>query len=746
MGRAATITRRTLLVGTVAVTGGFAVGYWQYKKPHKNPLLANLKDDQFALTPYVQIDQKGVTLITPRAEMGQGIHTTLAALIAEELDVELDAVAVAHGPASKAYYNTAMFEEGVPYAPTDVSDSAERARRFMRIPAKFLAMQVTGGSSSVPDGYFKMRQAGAAARHVLLQAAAELTNVPIEQLSTSNGAVALPDGARLNYSELAQRAAQFEPPQSPTLKPSRDWRLLGRSLPRVDVVAKSTGTAEYSIDVELPGMLYATVLANPHLGAALNSFDASAALAMRGIDSVVDIDNGVAVLATNTWYALKAARAIDVDWADADYPVTHTAMLDEIAASFTEERLDSEFRNDGDVERLFAEADVIDAEYRVPFLAHATMEPMNATAWLQSDRLDVWAGTQFPTQVVEEAEAITGLDAAQIHVHTTLMGGGFGRRSEMDFVKQAIQIAKARPGVPIKTTWSREEDITHDFYRPAAVARFRGAAKDGVVHGFALDAAALSVAESQFGRYGINVPGPDATIVQGAWEQPYAIQNYRVRGYRAPAMLPVSSWRAVGASQNGFFHESAMDELARAAGRDPLELRLDLIDDSPSLQVLEAVASLSNWSGARPEGHGLGIAFVHSFGVPTAEVVEVVVEEDRVRILNVYAAVDVGVALDPRNIEAQVQSGINFGLAAAMHGEVTIEDGEVQQTNFHQYDGLRTQQAPKIHVKILENNPKVRGIGEPGLPPIAPALANAIAAATGRRIRELPLSKFFSFV
>jgi len=745
MGRIAKITRRTFLIGSVAITGGVAIGYWKYKQPYDNPLLTDLASGEAALTPYVLIDQSGITIIAPRAEMGQGVHTTLAALVAEELDVSLNDVRVEHGPASKAYYNAAILEEAVPFAQTDQGRMAENARSFVHVPAKFLGMQVTGGSSSMPDGYVKMRAAGAAARQVLLEAAAKRLGAAVSSLKTENGAVIANDGTRVPYTELAVAAAGIEPPSDPQLKPRSEWRLLGKSLPRVDMVSKCTGTAEFSIDVRLPGMLYATVKKNPRLGGKMSGYDAAKALAMPGVTKVIAFDDGVAVVANNSWRAFQAAKAITFDWGAAPYPSSTQEMLAKVEASFDKDYQDSRFRDDGDIEKALIEADVLEAEYRVPFLAHATMEPMNATALLKDGRLDVWVGTQMPTQVRVEAEAITGLESENIHVHTTLMGGGFGRRAEMDFVKQAIEVARAMQGTPVKLTWTREEDMTHDAYRPAAIARFRAAVADGVPTACELNLATLSVVESQMGRIGLPVPGPDISIVQSAWDQPYSIPNYRVTGYRTPAMLPVTSWRSVGASQNGFFHESMIDELAHAAGSDPLEMRLKLMNHDASRKVLEAVAELSGWGSALQDGHGRGVAFVLSFGVPVAEVIEVADTAKGIKIVNAWAAVDVGTALDPRNIEAQVQSGLNFGLAAAIMGEITVQDGKVQQTNFHSYDSIRMHQAPPIEVRVLENGDRIRGIGEPGLPPAAPALANAIFAATGQRIRELPLKKHIRF-
>ena len=739
------IVRRTFLIGSAAIAGGVAFGYWYVTKPYPNPLKDNLEDGQAALTPYVLVDQAGVSIIVPRAEMGQGVVTTLAAFVAEELDIALDDVNVIHGPASKAYYNGALLEEGASLRATDESAGAERMRSLMHIPAKLLGMQITGGSSSTPDAYEKMRKAGAAARMALIKAASRKLNVSERDLSTENGAVITPDGARIPYADLAVDARKITPPKNPQLKPKSEWRILGKSQPRVDMVGKCTGTAEYAIDVRLPGMLFATVKMNPHLEAAMTSFDASAAEAMPGVKKVFALDGGVAVVASNTWNAWRAAETVDCEWAPAAYPATSAAQRQNLANSFTEEFEDSHLRKDGDVDEAFAEATVIEGEYYAPYLAHATMEPMNAVAWLRNGEIDIWAGNQAPVQVVKEAAAITGLAEDNIRVHTPYMGGGFGRRAEMDFAKQAITIAKEMEGIPIKLTWSREEDITHDAYRPSAMARFRASLKNGKPNAIELKLAATSVVDSQFGRLGLSLPGPDSTIVQNAWDAPYDVENYDVYGYKAPMMLPVSSWRSVGASQNAFFQESMIDELAVAADADPIAMRLDMMSHEPSRKVIEAAAEMANWGAASMPGHARGAAFFLSFGVPTAQIVEIERTPRGVRLVKVWAAVDVGEAMDPANIEAQVQSGVIYGLSAAINGEITVEDGKVQQSNFHDYDALRLYQSPPIDVKILENGEKIRGIGEPGLPPIAPALANAVYALTGERIRELPLKHAIKF-
>lgn len=742
------ITRRTFLIGSVALGGGVLFGYYKYKQPYPNPLKKGLAPGDAALTPYVFIDSKGITVIAPRAEMGQGVRTTLATLVAEELDIDVADINVEHGPASKAYYNAAVLEEGTPFPPHDQSAMAENVRGFMAVPAKFFGMQITGGSSSAKDAYEKMRIAGAAARHALVEAASVKHGVATSQLKTVNGHVVLPDGTSIPYTQLASLAASVDLPSDVTLKPKSEWKQLGRSTPKIDMVDKVTGQATFGIDVAHDDMLYATIKMNPNLGGSMLSYDDSEAKKMRGVKHIFAIeDKGVAVVATNTWYAFKAAEKIVFEWQKASYPDDTDGLFAQAVKAFDGEQ-DSQQRNDGDVSIALTEAgsQVVSREYRAPLLAHATMEPMNATALLSGDKLEVWAGNQSPTFALQEAERVTGIPQDNIQIHTTYLGGGFGRRAEMDFIVYAVQVAKKLEGIPVKVTWSREEDMTHDCYRPFAIARMQGVTEGKSVAALDVKMASPSVMESQMGRLGLSMPGPDATIVQAAWDQPYMIENYRVTGYRVPHGIPVSSWRSVGASQNGFFCESMMDELAIEAGADPVTMRLSLIDHVPSRKVIESAAEMANWGAQLPANHGMGFAFVTSFGVPVAQVIEVENTPLGIKIINVYAVADVGIALDPGNLDAQLISGINFGLAAAMMGEISVKHGKVEQTNFHNYDSIRMHQAPKIHTKILENSDHIKGIGEPGTPPAAPALANAIFAATGQRIREMPMNKHIRFV
>lgn len=743
MARLATIARRTFLFGAVAVAGGAAFGWWKYRTPYANPLADDLADGAATLNPYVLIDAKGVTLIAPRAEMGQGVHTTLAALVAEEMDLDLAAVTVIHGPASSAYFNAGVLEEGAPFLPIDESWTANTVRGAMHVPAKFLGFQITGGSSSIIDAFDKMRLAGAAARAALVQAAAERLKVAAATLKTMEGAVIAPDGTRLAYTDLAADAARQSLSAAPQPKPRSDWRLLGKSQPRVDMVAKVTGTAAFTADLRLPGMRFATPRTNPNLGAPMNAVDTTAAMAVPGVEKIVPIPGGVAVVATSTWAAFKGAEALTFDWAPAAYPADSAALSQALADAMVPDHQDSRNRDDGDVDAALT-GDIFTARYSVPYLAHATMEPLTAAAHLQNGRLTVWAGNQAPTQVLTEAAAITGLPVSAIRVETRLMGGGFGRRAEMDFIKQAITVAKAMEGTPILLTWSREEDMTHDTYRPAALSTVRAKLVDGRIAAFDLSTCSSSVIESQVGRLGYSIPGPDATIVQGAADQPYTFANYRVTGYRAPAMVPVSSWRSVGNSQNVFFSETAVDELAHLAGADPIAFRMSHLAHEPSRAVLQAVAEMSNW-GTVPAGRARGVAFCIAFGVPSAQVIEVEQGSAGLRMTGAWAAVDVGIALDPANLQAQVMGAMVFGLSAAIRGEISLAQGQVQQSTFWDYEPLRLPQVPDIQVRVLETMPRIRGIGEPGTPPAAPALGNAIFALTGQRLRDLPFIKAMPF-
>ncbi|OUD08733.1 isoquinoline 1-oxidoreductase [Marivivens niveibacter] len=734
------IARRTFLFGAVAVAGGAAFGFYKLTQTPPNPL----NPDDGALNPFVVINADGITLIAPRAEMGQGVHTTLPALVAEELDVALADIKVIHGPAAKAYFNQALLGAAFPVTDYKRKPWHDDTAHFLGNAAKFLDLQVTGGSTSTRDGFVKMREAGAAAREMLKDAAAEQLGVKSAELATENGAVIAPDGTRLPYADLAPAATKLKP-RNVTLRDPSEWKTLGKSQPRTDMVGKSTGTATFGIDFRAPGMKFATVKMSPKRSS-MRSFDPSDAILMDGVEKIIDLGDGFAVVATNTWLAFQAADAVRVEWDDAPYPADTDAQMAKIAEAF-DTSPNSTGRNDGDVET--ASGDTISAEYSVPFLAHATMEPMTTAAKFTGDALEVWSPNQGPMLIRNWCADAVGLDPEQVTVHTMLMGGAFGRRGEVDFAVLAARVAREMPDTPVLVTWSREEDMRHDFYRPAAIARMSGKVQDGQITALDAQVAAPSPSHQAMARWlGREMGGPDAELTAGVADQPYGIPNYRTRGYLADLDVPVGFWRSVGASYGGFFFDGFIDELAHAAGRDPLEVRLELArrEHAPSASVIEKVRDMSGWTGQTPAGIGRGIGFTYSFGTPVAQVIEVRDTDAGIKIDKAWIACDPGTALDPSIIHAQMMGGCIFGLSAATNGQITFTDGEVDQWNFPDYDGLRMHNAPEIEVAILENADGISGVGEPGTPPAAPALANALFDLTGQRARRLPLGLDYSLL
>ncbi|WP_323780483.1 xanthine dehydrogenase family protein molybdopterin-binding subunit [Leisingera sp.] len=739
------IARRSFLIGSAAIVGGVAFGAYYVSRPAPNPLKP--AEGEAALTPFVLIDRKGITLFAPRAEMGQGVKTSWAALIAEELDVELDQVRVLHGPAAKAYYNSAFIADALPGKGYDSGNFKHSIGEALGHLGKVLNLHGTGGSTSMKDGFKRMRHAGATARETLKQAAAERLGLSRGQLSTAKGAVIAPDGTLIPYSDLAIEAAKLDPVEA-DLRPSNEWRLIGKSQPRLDMVEKSTGTAEFGIDVRLPGMKFAALRMNPRQGGGMKRFDAAAAAAMPGVEKVIDMGAGVAVVASNTWLAMQAVEAIEVDWGNAPYPPETDQIFARIAEAF-DDAPNSVLRDDGDADQLPVGATELTADYQVPYLAHATMEPMNATALLEGGKLTVWCGNQMPAFTQSKCAAEAGLDAEQVDIRTTYLGGGFGRRVEFDYAVFATRAAKAIPGVPVQLTWSRKEDMQHDMYRPGAMARMRGAVKDGTAVLMDGKVAAASPTEQAMKRLADFTPaGPDKVHVEGFFNSPYAIPNYRMAGHISDLQIPVGFWRSVGNSFNAFFVESFIDEMAHAAGTDPLEFRLDLArrEWEPAAGVLEAVKEMSGWTGATPDGVGRGVALCYSFGTPVAEVIEVAEENGRIRIVKAWIACDMGQVIDPEIVKAQMFGGMAYGLSAACFGEITFSDGAAEQGNFPDYDALRMHTMPKTVVKVLETQAHMGGAGEPGTPPAAPALANALFDLSGKRARHLPLMHEFDLM
>ncbi|MEM6487985.1 MAG: molybdopterin cofactor-binding domain-containing protein [Pseudomonadota bacterium] len=747
------VTRRRLLAVSAAVAGGVAFGAWRLAQPHDNPLLDGLADRAAAPTPFVRIDAAGVTLITPRADVGQGIQSLQAHLIAEELDVDPHAVALEPGPVAPAYYNAALMAEGVPFAAWDRGVVATTARTAAAAMAHVLGIHATGGSTSTPDLFDRLRLAGAVARETLKAAAAHVHGVARADLTTAAGAVVLPDGTRVAYSALAAQASTLDPVTDVALRPASAWRHLGRPMARTDMAAKCTGRLAYGADLRpvgpAGGTLFATVRLNPAFDAPMRHHDATAARAMRGVHAVVPFEDGIGVVADNTWRAMQAAEAVQIAWDPPAYPPTTEALWAHLDAAHTPDRRDSRLRDDGDVDAALA-GTVLEAEYRVPLAAHAPLEPVNATVLITPERVEVWTATQVPGFARDAVAAALGRDGDTVVLHALPAGGSFGRRLEVREVVLAARLAAAVPGRPVQSTWTRAHEMSRAYPRPPQIGRLKGAVRDGRVHALALDSIAPSMVESWAARLWSAPPGPDAWITIGGHDQPYALPHYRVTGYRAPASLPVASWRAPGATANAFCHEGFLDELIHAAGADPVAERLRLLHHAPSRAVLQAVAEMAGWQGPHlPAGadgpRGRGVAFCLSHGVPAAVLVEVTATDRGIRLDRAWATADIGRVLDPVNAEAQLSGAVLFGLGHAIDGALTLADGHVQQRNFDSHAGLRIDQVPTVEVRLLETGARLRGLGEPGTPPAAPALAAAVFAATGTRLRAMPFADTVDF-
>ena len=751
------ILRRTFLVGTGMIAGGLAVGAYLVRKPHANPLLAELEPGEASFSPWIRIGTDGtVTVCHGRAEMGQGISTTLPALVAEEMDYPLEAIRVEHGPASPAYFNGALMDSSVNEPDHEETAMAGTLRSIQRGVGKVLGMQLTGGSTSTRDAFDKMRIAGAAAKAVLLQAAAQKAGVEVGAMTWDRGTITAPDGTSYPFAGLLADASRLTPPANPPLKARSDWSVLGKPQKRTDLMAKVTGAPVFGIDVTLPDMVFATVRMSPRFGAGIRTADTAAAEAMPGVEKIVRLSTrfgeGFGVIARTTWHAFKAAEAIEVDWHDAPYPADTDGIMAVYRARLGSTDTGKAVRNDGHVDTAFADAPraaMVEADYEVPFVAHATMEPMNATARLKDGRLTVWSPNQAPTF---QRMIIAGeLDMAgdDIEIVTTMMGGGFGRRAETDFSVYAALLARETDGRPVKVTWTREEDMRHDMYRPAAVASARARlGDDGLPQAFDMRIAVPSVVKSvvsrSFPRFAPG--GPDMTAAEGAANQPYRIDGYRVSALDVDLPIPVGFWRSVGNSYNGFFHECFLDEIAEAGGRDPLDLRLALMADYPvATAVMTRLKDLSGWGAPVAAGKARGIAFTLSFGGWVGTVVDVADTPSGIAMEKVFMVADLGLALDPGIIRDQLVSGAIYGFSQAIGEEITFADGAVEQSNFHDHDALRMRQAPVFETAILENAPLMGGAGEIGTPPAIAALANAVSRLTGQRVRRLPMSKDVSF-
>ncbi len=670
-----------------------------------------------------------VTAIIPHAEMGQGVHTTLAMMLAEEMDADWELVRMIEAPAHTEYANYALAKG---YAAGDLDFPAflvDTVDGFFLEATQFMNLQITGGSTSVPTtGQQAMRVAGAAARAVLLEAAAASWGVPPEELKAEKSRIIHAKSARsATYASFARQAAALKQPIKPKLKSPHEFTILGTDVKRLDAPAKVDGSATFGIDVKLPGMKYAAVKASPVFGTGVSTVDESSVQHMAGVHRVVNLGDAVAVIADGYWQATQALGNLAVTFEErgnegveqSDIFARFAADMD---AAVAKGREIVDFRT-GDTDAAMANAArIVEAEYRVPYLSHAPMEPMNCTAWLHDDICELWTGTQNPLGFAAEVANALDMDLEDVVLHNAYLGGGFGRRAFSDYAIQAARLASEVP-YPVKLIWSREEDMRHDHYRQASISRFRAA----------LDHQGKATA--WINQYVEKHDPKEAPYI------PYAINNQFIHYADSPTHVPWGFWRSVDHSLHAFFTESFIDEIAVEAGQDPYAYRHALLEKAPRFRrVLDLAAEKADWGAELPENWGRGIAIHKSFGTIVAQVAEVEIAAGRVWPRRVVCAVDAGFAMHPDGIRAQMESGIIYGLTAALYSEISISRGRVAQSNFHDYRMLRIDESPDIETFIINSGEKIGGAGEPGTPAIAPALTNAIFDAGGIRIRELPVS------
>jgi isoquinoline 1-oxidoreductase beta subunit len=708
-----TSSRREFLKTGALVTGSLVIAF-RIPGARRFARAEGVAAGPFAPNAFLRVDSDDtVTVLLAHSEMGQGIWTTLPMLIAEELDANWSKIRVEHAPAAPAYAHTAF------------------------------GMQMTGGSSSTWSEFDRCRQAGATARAMLVQAAAQRFGVSPADCRTDNGVV-IAGSKRARYGELVEAAAKLPAPKTVPLKDPKNWKLIGKPIKRLDTPEKITGRARFGMDVQFDGLLTAVVARPPVFGGKVKSLDATQATAVPGVRAVVRVPTGVAVVADHFWAAKLGRDALKIDW-----DLGPNASLDSAG-------LREEFRKlsgtpgaiaaqAGNVTSALGKAaKTVEAEYAVPYLAHAPMEPLNATVRITPSKCEIWTGTQFQTMDQQVAARITGLKPEQVEIHTTFLGGGFGRRANptSDFVNEAVEVAKAAKA-PVKTVWTREDDVHGGYYRPAFLHRVRvGLGSDGLPTAWHHSSVGQSILAGTPFEAMMVKNGIDAASVEGVADSPYlkSVPNYRVDLHSPKLGIPVLWWRSVGHSHNAFVMESVIDELAHAAGKDPVEYRRALLKGHPRhLGVLNLAAEKAQWGTPVAQGRARGVAVHESFGSYVAQVAEVSVEKGTIRVHRVICAIDCGVAVNPETVRAQMESGIGFGLGAALHSKLSFKDGRVQQSNFHDYQVLRLDEMPAVEVHIVPSRDKMGGVGEPGVPPIAPAVANAVAALTGERLRELPL-------
>ena len=705
-------SRRTLMTGALA--GGFVLAFRlplkaanEPEQPPDNPA------GQFAPNAFIRIDHSGkTTLVMPQVEMGQGVYTAVAMILADELDADFAAVTLEHAPPNDKLYGNPTF-----------------------------GVQVTGNSNSIRSFWKPLRVAGATARAMLVQAAAGQWQVDPASCSAADGKVTHGASGRvLAYGDLVDAASSIPAPQNPPLKNPKDFALIGKPLKRLDTPNKTDGKVVYGIDAMLPGMKFATLAQCPVFGGKVAHVEDSAAKAVPGVRQIVVLDDLVAVVGDHTWAAKQGLDALVITWNEGpNAKISSADIWQDLRDASKKDGVVA--KSVGDIAKGFTQGERIDGEYELPFLAHATMEPLNCTVHVTADACEIWTGTQVMTRVQSTAAQVAGLPVDKVIVHNHLLGGGFGRRLEADMVAAAVRIAKQVDG-PVKVMWTREEDIRHDIYRPVYRDTISASLQNGKIVAWKYKISGSSIMARWAPSIFIN--GIDIDAVDSAVDMPYDIPNLQVQYVRAePPAVPTGFWRGVGPNNNVFAVECFIDELARKAGKDPVDFRRGMLDKNPRLKAaLDLVAEKSGWGQPLPARTGRGVSIQPSFGSFIATVVEAEVDEKgEVYLRRVTSAVDTGIAVNPDTIRAQLQGGLIFGLTAALYGEVTIANGRVQQSNFNDYRMLRIDQVPNIEVHVIKSGADPGGIGETGVTAGPPALRNAIYAATGVALRRLPIDR-----
>ncbi|MBI5101926.1 MAG: xanthine dehydrogenase family protein molybdopterin-binding subunit [Nitrospirae bacterium] len=713
MSRIVNISRRDFLKTGAMVGGGLILGF---SIPGAAPGTPVKPKAPFSPNAFIRIGTDNiVTVIVNKSEMGQGVYTSLPMLIAEELECDWSKIRVEPAPVAPEYNHTEWGQ-----------------------------LQGTGGSSSVRSTWDQFRKAGAAARMMLVKAAASNWQVSPDSCRAEKGYV-INDGLnkRLNFGALAEKASRLSPPKEITLKGPGDFKVIGRPTRRLDTVDKVRGKALFGIDAKVEGMLVAVVSRAPVFGGKVKTFNDEKARKVAGVKHVVQVPSGVAVIAADFWSANKGRDSLEIEW---DLGENAGLSTEDMRARYTGLAATAGIvaKKEGDAEKAFASAvRKLTAQYEVPYLAHATMEPLNCLVDLRKDSCEIWTGTQFQTVDRNNAASISGLEPEKVKIHTMFLGGGFGRRANprSDFVSEAVHVAKALKK-PVKVIWTREDDIHGGYYRPMWHDRISaGIDEKGMPVAWRHTIAGQSIIKGTLFEQGFIKDGIDKTSVEGAADIPYSIPNVYVDLHSTDVNVPVLWWRSVGHSHTAFVVESFMDELAHAAGKDPYEYRMALLDKHPRHRaVLEIAAKKAGWGTPLPKGHARGIAVHESFGSIVAQVAEVSVGKGgEVRVHNVVCAIDCGSVVNPATVKAQMESGIVFGLSATLFSEITFKGGRVEQSNFHDYEVARMKDMPGIDVHIMPGKEPPQGVGEPGVPPVAPAVCNAIFTLTGKRIRRLPI-------